>query len=176
MGAHNCYSQGMSLPRAELARTSAPRRFARWLGQRLETPQALCESRGFAAASYWSLTGSLGAGFVVSLFLLFQSGTIWQATVPFTVGWAVIAVFGTIFWFWPFLASYYMYLPLHHLLSPLRTRTGGAIYGALWHACAHCLFLDNLGGAPLSGTLLCPILVGGLWGSWLPTAVAPPKS
>ena len=75
----------MALPRAELARASVARRLARWLGQRLAAPQALRESRGFAAASYWSLTGALAAGVVVSLYLLCQSGTIWQATVRFQI-------------------------------------------------------------------------------------------
>lgn len=164
----------MSLPRAELARASAARRFARWLGQRLEAPRALRESRGFAAASYWSLTGALAAGVVVSLFLLCQSGTIWQASMPFTVGWAIIAVFGAIFWFWPFLGSYYMCLPLHRL-GLVDTRLSGAIYGALWHASAHYIALDYLGAEPFTHALLCPLLVGGLWGSWLPTAAVPPQ-
>lgn len=162
----------MALPRAELARASAARRFARWLGQRLAPPQALRESHGFAAASYWSLTGALAAGVVVSLFLLCQSGTIWQATVPFTIGWMVIAVFGAIFWFWPFLGSYYMFLPLYRL-GLVTTRARGAMYGALWHAAAHYVVLDSLSGEPFTHALMCPILVGALWGSWLPTAAAP---
>lgn len=163
----------MSLPRAELLRATTLRRLARWLGQRLEAPSALSESRGFAAASYWSLTGALAAGVVVSVFLLCQSGTIWQASVPFTVGWAVIAVFGAIFWFWPFLASYYMFLPVHRT-GLVTTRAGGACYGALWHASAHYLLLSYFGASIDWHALSCPILVGALWGSWLPTAVSPP--
>jgi hypothetical protein len=165
----------MSLPRAELARPSWPRRLVRWLAARLSPPRALGTSEGFAAASYWSLTGALAAGFAVSLFVLWHNDSLWQASLPFTVGWAVVAVLGTIFWFWPFLLSYYMFQPLFRRIESLRRRTGGAMFGALWHAGAHCLLLTHLGADPWNIGLICPLVVGGLWGSWLPTASTPAR-
>ena len=163
----------MTLPHAELAGTSTGRRFARWVHQRLAPPRSLQTSSGFSAASYWSLTGALGAGFAVSIYVLFASGTIWEANVPFTIGSAIVAVFGALFWFWPFLLSYYTFLPLHRF-QLVTSRRGAAIYGAVWHCTAHYLFLDHLGAQPITSAFICPLLVGALWGSWLPAADAEP--
>lgn len=140
---------------------------------RLAPPEALVTGTGFGTASYWSLTGALAAGFTLGLYLLLLSGTLWQADFTLTLGWAIFATFGVVFWFWPFLASYYMYAPLRRF-RVLRTRSGAAVYGALWHTGAHCLLVSGLGNDPVSSVLAVPVFVGGLWGSWLPAALAPP--
>ena len=87
-----------------------------------------------------------------------------------TVGWAIFATFGVVFWFWPFLASYYMYAPLKAVLS---SRPRAALYGAIWHAAAHTVLLNGLGSDPFNNAIIVPILVGTLWGSWLPAATLP---
>jgi hypothetical protein len=127
---------------------------------------------GFGAASYWSLTGALAAGFTLGLYLLLLSGSLWHADVTLTIGWAIFATFGVVFWFWPFLASYYMYLPLR-AIPVMRTRPGSALYGAFWHTAAHCLLVRGLDSEPWSTALIVPVVVGGLWGSWLPAAHDP---
>jgi hypothetical protein len=165
-----CYTRIVEIPRVELARLSSTRRLGRWIVTRFSPPGALIRSRGFGAASYWSLTGALAAGFTMSLYLLLLSGMLWEADFVLTLGWAVFAVFGVVFWFWPFVVSYYMYVPLGRLRI-LRTRPGAAAYGALWHTAAHCLLVSKLGSETVSAVLVVPVLVGGLWGSWLPAAV-----
>ena len=165
----------MTLPRAQLTRPSMRRRLSRWVELRLEAPQTLREAEDFVAASYWSLTGGLAAGMSVSFYALCKSGVIWEASVPFTIGSVIVAIFGVLFWFWPFLASYYMYLPLH-FLGVARGRVAAMVYGALWHCGAHYWLLSHF-DAPLPwSTFLCPLLVGGLWGSWLPAALAPEET
>lgn len=145
----------------------------RWVHARLAPPRALVTGTGFGTASYWSLTGALAAGFMLGLYLLLASGHLWQADFTLTVGWAIFATFGVVFWFWPFLASYYMYTPFRRL-AVFRTRLGAAVYGASWHTAAHCLLISGLGSDPWSSTaLLVPVAVGGLWGSWLVAAHAP---
>jgi hypothetical protein len=140
---------------------------------RFSPPAALIGGTGLGTASYWSLTGALAAGFTLSLYLLLLSGTLWEADFALTLSWAVFAAFGVVFWFWPFLVSYYMYAPLRRLRI-MRTRAGAAAYGALWHSAAHCLLVSGLGNEPASAVLVVPVFVGGLWGSWLPAALAPP--
>lgn len=165
----------MSLPNAELARVSLAHRVRRWIYDRLAPPRTLTVSYGFGAASYWSLTGALAAGFTLGLYLLCMSGNLWGADFTLTIGWAIFAAFGVVFWFWPFLGSYYMYAPLRYF-SLLRTRMGAAIYGGLWHTTAHCLLIYWLEDNPFTGAMLVPMAVGGLWGSWLPTAFASARS
>jgi hypothetical protein len=87
--------------------------------------------------------------------------------ISLAIGWFIFAAFGVVFWFWPFLISYYMYEPIRRLPG-LAGRAGGLVYGAAWHAVAHMLLVQSLGVDPWSVTLLMPALVGGLWGSWLP--------
>ncbi len=160
----------MPLPHAALAYPTIRRRIGRWLDQRLSPPSSLITSSGFSSASHWSLTGALAAGFALGLYFLLVSGNIWHADFTLTVGWAIFATFGVVFWFWPFLASFYMYMPLHRLLSG---RISAAVYGALWHTAAHCALVDGLGSEAVNTSLLVPLVVGALWGSWLPAAVAP---
>lgn len=162
----------MEIPRAELARPSTLRRSIRWLAERLAAPRALDTASGFGAASHWSLTGALAAGFTFGLYFLCVSGNVWNVDFTLTVGWAIFASFGVVFWFWPFLASYYMYQPLSRWL-PGRLRA--AIYGALWHAAAHCALLEGLSGDGMSDSISVPLVVGALWGSWLPAAHASPS-
>ena len=160
----------MSFPRAELAHRSFRWRAIDWIAQRFAPPNALTTSSGFNAASYWSLTGALAAGFVFGLYWLLVSGDLWHVDFTLTAGWAILATFGVIFWFWPFLASYYLYSALSRFLSG---RLRAAAYGALWHAAAHCALLDGLGSNEVGSTIYVPLIVGALWGSWLPAAIAP---
>ena len=160
----------MSFPRAELAHPSFSQRARRWIRQRLAPPRALETRSGFNAAAYWSLTAALAAGVALGLYLLLVSGNLARFDFTLAVGGLLFVAFGVVFFFWPFLASYYMYLPLAGLL---RGRIAAATFCALWHMAAHCALVDVLGSGSPSSALLAPLVVGALWGSWLPAALAP---
>ena len=161
----------VEIPRAELAHCSYRRRLTRWLAQLLAAPRAMQTGSGFGAASHWSLTGGLAAGFALGFYLLCISGNFWHVDFTLTLGGAIFAGFGVVFWFWPFLASYYMYRLFARWLPG--GRLPAALYGALWHASAHCALLEGLSGDALSSSVIVPLVVGALWGSWLPAAQRP---
>lgn len=159
----------MALPRAEVVPGSAWRYLGRWLAVRLAPPQTLTRYSGFPTASFWSITGALAAGIGLGLYLLLHTGAFWRADLAIALSWAVFAGMGVVFLFWPFLLSYYTYLPL---ARALRSRPVAAVYGALWHMGAHAAVIYAMQGDQLDPVLVVPLVVGGLWGSWLPAAVA----
>jgi hypothetical protein len=161
------------LPSATLARSSTLRRLYGWLAARVAAPHTIRDNTGFAVASHWSLTGALAAGVAIGMYVLCVSGTLWNASLPLTVGWGIFAIFGVVFWFWPFLVSYQMYLLLARM-GIARSRLGAALYGACWHMSAHSLLLIVLDSEPLTYALIAPAAVGALWGSWLPAAIGRP--
>lgn len=161
------------LPRAEIASPSLPLRWARWIATRVAPPRSVVDSTGFSAASTWSMSGAWAAGFTIGLYLLFVNNDLFSLGVSELVGWLLCATFGMLFWFWPFLASFYMYSPLRRFRW-LARRRGAALYGAMWHTTAHYLLIDSMGGDPCGASMLVPVAVGALWGSWLPAAFARP--
>ena len=163
------------LPRAEIAPPSLLVRCARWLAIRTAPPRSLVTSTGFGAASNWSLSGAWAAGFTIGMYLLFVNHDLFSLGFAEVVGWLLCATFGMLFWFWPFLASFYMYSPLRRYRW-LARRSGAALYGALWHGTAHHLLIEGVGGAQWGASMLVPLVIGGLWGSWLPSAFATPGS
>ncbi len=121
----------------------------------------------FAAASVWSLTGSLVAAMSLGFYLLLSTGTLWTADVAVAFGWLVFSTMGAVCLFWPFMLSYYTYQPVRHLCH---TRPRGALYGALWHLLVHCAILQAMDRSVMMATMAIPIVIGAIWGSWLPAA------
>jgi hypothetical protein len=116
----------MSLPRVEIAGARWPRRATRWVVAQLETPGPLARASGFTAAIYWSMSGALGAGLATSLYVMLVSGTLWTADFTLTLGWATFAALGVLVLVWPFLLSYYMFLPMYRTPAvPDRASRGG---------------------------------------------------
>jgi hypothetical protein len=161
------------LPRAELARVAWLRRAARWLQQRLDTPPSMLERDGFDAATHWAVTGALAAGFGIGFYVFVVTGELWHADLTRSLGWAVFSLLGVACLYLPFLISLVMYLPLSRHRW-FRRRAVAAGYGAAWHLSAHCLLIASVGGNPRSAAVAVPIVIGALWGSWLPGTVASP--
>jgi hypothetical protein len=137
--------------------------------ERAAPPQFLRETKGFNAAVAWSASGALAAGFAIGLYVLITSHTLWQADLALTVGWAIFALLGVIVLFWPFLLSWLCYFPMSRL-RVTQHRAAGAAFGALWHLGAQCAVVNALGGYVSSWMMLVPVIVGGVWGSWLPAS------
>ena len=128
---------------------------------------------GAATGGRWSISGAFAACLAITVYIALRSDSLVEADFVETVGWTIFAAFGATLLFWPFLASFLLWLVLrragHHALC-LQSRAGAALYGATFHLTAHLLVTENLGGAPATLALM-PIAVGALWGSWLPVTV-----
>lgn len=161
----------MSLPRAEIADVPWTHRAFSWMVDRASAPAHLREATGFNAAVAWSASGALAAGFGIGLYVLITSNTLWHADLALTVGWAIFALLGVIVLFWPFMLAWLAYFPLSKLPA-MRYRATGAVFGALWHVGAHCAVVNGLGGHISPWMMVVPLVVGGIWGSWLPASTS----
>lgn len=113
------------------------------------------------------MTGAMAAGFALGVTVLMAKDALMSVNLALSLAWAVFIVLGVPIFILPFLVSF----GLAQLLG-LRSRYVGAAYGAGFHVVAHCAVLYGLRLPPLAfPVILAPLLVGGLWGSWLPAAL-----
>jgi hypothetical protein len=168
-----CYRSFVSIPQAELARRHAGRRARAWLAARLRPPRWLRAEDGASTGGRWAISGAFAGCLGLTLYIAIHSGSLGEADFAMTLGWTIFAAFGATVLFLPFVACYLLWLLLRRAggaRPPLQTRLGAALFTGGFHLGAHLLVTSQLGG---SGVLLAavPLLVGALWGSWLPATV-----
>lgn len=141
-------------------------RFKAWAVGLLSPPRFTREPAD-AAMWWWSMTGAMAAGFGLGVTVLMAKNALTTVNLTLSLAWSVFIVLGIPIFILPFLVSFAV-----ARLLPLRSRWAGAGYGALFHAAAHCAVLYGLRLPPLAFPVICaPIVVGALWGSWLPAAL-----
>ncbi len=79
---------------------------------------------------------------------------------------SLVAMIGLVI---PFLVSGGLYL----LLIPRRTPGAGALWNVLFHGGAHLVVVSWFLGAAWHANLEVPVVIGALWGLWLPRAANP---
>ncbi len=163
-------SHGTPLPRASVARPHTIHHAASWIATKLEPPQRMQHGDGFLLPAWWASTGGVTGGIAMALMATLVTDTFWNASAIVVAAWALCVIFAVMVLFWPFLLSFFCYLPLR---EHLQSRPRAAVYGAAWHLTAHSLVANALGVEILHPMLLIPLVVGGIWGSWLPAAFEP---
>lgn len=138
------------------------------MGARLDAPRFL-DGPISSAWIRWPVSGAVAGSVALTLTLAASSGHLWQTGFLASLGWALAAVFTTPLLFLPFLFSYLVYV-LVHRVPLLDTRVGAGVFGASWHVAAHSWVLSGLEAPMLHPSSLAPLIIGGLWGSWLPHA------
>jgi hypothetical protein len=159
----------MAIPGAHIGPRSPARRLLGWLGARLDAPRYL-DGPSSSAWIRWTLSGAVAGSVVLALVLLVGSGHLRHVGFWNSLGWALAAMFTVPLLVLPFLFSYLAYAVLHRIPG-MSCRVGGAAFGAVWHLVAHAWILDGLEIEIWHISSLAPIMVGGLWGSWLPHAL-----
>jgi hypothetical protein len=140
------------------------------VAQRLAPPSFIGDEPGLGAALGWTCSGALAASFSLSLIAAVATGDLAAADPMIGMSWLLFVVLGVGVFFSPFMFSLLTYVPFSRF-AWFRTRAGGAVYGAVWHGTAHCLIVISLGAPALSPPLAAPLVVGALWGSWLPAVL-----
>jgi len=159
----------VGIPVAAITGTRSER-FKAWLVRLFAPPRGFTNSSPDAAMWYWSATGAMAAGLALGAMVLIYFDALLNVNMAVSLAWAVFLVLGIPVFILPFMISFSL---VRYVQFP--SRYVGAAYGAVFHVLAHCGVLYALEVPSLSfPVILAPLLVGSLWGSWLPAALAKP--
>jgi hypothetical protein len=135
---------------------------ARWWQRFLEPP-------GWASSLFaWSSSGAFAAGILMVLVYLGQHGGLARMGLLSSLGVTALAIVILIGLFLPFLLS----AGLYFLLVRARTPRSGALWSAGFHTIAHLIVVTFL-GFDIGMHVLVPLVIGGVWGLWLPRTINP---
>jgi len=137
-------------------------------------------ARTWPAGPLWSVSGTLVAGAAWTLAIqgkdFARIARLGQLTVGSVLSsWMTALVSGGLMFILPaFLACFAVYRQLREV-PYLHSLPGAAFYGSAWHLVAHLLvvtlWVREIHGQSVTGAiyLLLPLLIGLLWGLWLPS-------
>jgi hypothetical protein len=148
------------LPTAQIAHPGVARRGLEGLRRHLLAPHF---DQGLAS---WSFSGAFVAGCALTLYGYGVAGALGQLDMGRSLGVVLFASLGTMLLVWPFLVSALIYLAAWRH-GGWRSRAAGALWGATFHAAAHMGLLQLFVAEPATGITI-PLVIGALWGSWLP--------
>jgi hypothetical protein len=148
------------LPTAQIARPGASTRASQWLSQHL------LRSRFDHGLASWSFSGAFVAGCALALYAYWRAGALGDVDMGRSLGVVLFASLGTMLLVWPFLVSALLYIAVWRH-GAWRSRPAASAWGAVFHTLAHAVTLQLFVGDAGSG-LAIPLVIGALWGSWLP--------
>ena len=157
----------MDVPVAEITGTRSERAKAWGVGL-FAPPKLFVRLHRDEAMWWWSISAAMAAGLALGALVLIANNQLMSVNLALSLAWAVFILLGVPIFIVPFLISYSLVRYVR-----LESRYVGAAYGAGFHVLAHCGVLYGLRLPMLSvPIILAPLLVGALWGSWLPASLA----
>ena len=117
----------------------------------------------------WSLTGAFAASAGNILGYIARVGALTELRMLSSLGVVAAAAIVSLAIILPFMFSGGLYF----LFFSRRTALSGALWCASFHVVAHLVIVAWFMGQPWHANLEAPVLIGGLWGLWLPPAINP---
>lgn len=116
----------------------------------------------------WALSGAFAAAAGNLFAALARMGALGDIRLLGSIGIGAVAMISAFVLLVPFLVCGGVYLLV---FSRRRTARSGAIFGAIFHGLAHLTVVAWFLHQPWHANLEVPLVLGALWGAWLPSVL-----